>query len=155
MKYIAAAAPWLVKVMLGRREDLFCTMLLADTLAATRERRAIPLVMSLLDQTETRARFDILPHIGGRFPMNRKEITFAVSDAALLALIRLTDQKPADYGMAKARASTGYWRVVQYGFGTDEERQRAIRAFRAWWRIHKDKPPYADSGPGSIEDSAK
>jgi hypothetical protein len=74
-----------------------------------------------------------------------------VRDIALLAVVRLTGQSPADYGFPIADPQQPRAFDVDAIFrNNDPQRASAITKWRAWWAEHKnDKPPAPTPNPPS------
>ena len=115
--------------------DMRRQAILAETLAATGERRLIPPLMEHLKQS----RSSYQTHITGVGKLH-----LAKSDAALLALLKLTGQSADAYGLIYREGEHGR---LALGFKDKAARRDAIRKFRGWWDANKDKPGYKGLAP--------
>lgn len=141
------AAPALLALMgSGPSFDVRRDMALGEVLAATGEKRAIPVLLGRLKNTSVRSTWSI----------NNVRITIAPSDPALLALATLTGQMPAAYGFISQGHSYGpNQQQTIYGFPDKKARDKAIEKFKAWWTKHKDAAPYRGLTPLAVPDLDK
>jgi len=132
------AAPLLARMLLDPQHSSACRDgLLATALAATGEKRAIPLLMDAMELKSYRS---------SSVSRNGKTVSWQTGDTRLLAAIRLTGQKESQYGMTNL--TEPYARsVTTYGFAEDSQRAEALKKFRQWWADHKDQAPYKDLTP--------
>jgi hypothetical protein len=81
--------------------------------------------------------------------INSKQYTTEVRDVALAALVHLTGQKHADYGMDRVQLNPQtVFAPHTVGFAKDEEAKR-IEAFAKWdrWKAGQKRIPATKSGP--------
>ncbi len=143
------AAPILLSMMVARSDPFSyqsnfnadaVLAVLAQTLAATGETRAIPLLVELLQGSDTRL---------SSMPVDNKMWSFSNRDNALYALLLLTGQSPRDYKlMVRTQGDDGDQTMI--GFATAEDRKAAVEKFQNWWREHQDLPPYKDLKPLAV-----
>ena len=127
------AAPLLLALLLDQRSaDYVRDGMLADALAATGDKRVIPLLLPRL----ARSRFTSSMSTG------KTVVTAAPSDAALMALIKLTGQDPKDYKFQQWPRRESF-----YGFRDNKQRSAAIKKFKDWWARNKTTPAYRDLKP--------
>ncbi len=137
------AAPILLSMMAARRDPYFqqsnfyADALLAQTLAATGEIRAVPMLCELLQGPDTRM---------WSTQMDNKSWSFSDRDNTLYALLLLTRQAPLDYKMM-IRDQDGQ---IMVGFTDPEARKAAVEKFQLWWRENQDQPPYKDIVPLAV-----
>ena len=114
---------------------------LTELVALTKEKRAIPELIGLLDVNP-----------GGRMTWGSGPNAFSMtaSDTVLMCLLRLTDQKPAKYGFVSPEEQFGERDI--YGFTGDQDRNDAIAKFKAWWEENRTSEPYKDLKPLTIPD---
>jgi len=110
--------------------------MLADLIAAGKDKRAIPYLMEGLEATVS----------GHSWSSGSMTVTFASCDAPLMALLKLTEQDPAEYGFVYWPHDYGH-RIKPYGFRDDKSREKAIKKFKDWWAKNKDEPPYRNLQP--------
>lgn len=132
------AAPLLARMLLDPQHSSACRDgLLATTLAATGEKRALPLLMDAMELKSYRS---------SSASRNGKTVSWQTGDTRLLAAIRLTGQKESQYGMTSL--AEPYDRLATlFGFAEDSQRAAALKKFRQWWAENQDKPPYKDLTP--------
>jgi len=116
---------------------------LGGAVGAIGETRAIPLLLGKLTNTR----------VSSTWSFNNVKLTIAASDPALLALLMLTHQSPAAYGLIshEQRSSSSQSHVI-YGFGDKKARDKAIAKFVDWWAKHKGKAPYKNLQPLHLPD---
>jgi len=74
----------------------------------------------------------------GPFALNRMRGTTEVRDVALAMLVHLTGQSHKDYGYAFVESNAGFEFYAQFlGFGTDQQRERALRKWKDWSAAQK------------------
>ena len=115
---------------------------LAEALAATGEKRLIPSLLEELKHSQ---------------PVNSwsngsRTITFARSDVALLVMVRLTKQDPANYKFVLPALDDHMGNM--FGFKDNKDRAEAIKQFKQWWEKNKDTEPYKDLKPLPLPDLA-
>ena len=141
LKEIASprAAPVLL-ALLGESEDrnMHKQMALAEALAATGEKRAIEPLIKYLDRTES---------FGNMSWGDKLTITVAESDAALMALVKLTGQDPKDYDFVTYPYQELPGIGKPHGFKDAASRKAAIKKFNDFWAAHGQDPPYRDLKP--------
>jgi hypothetical protein len=106
---------------------------LADALLAAGEIRVLPTMVEMIESRAASTKV-----MGGG-----KNLECTDGDAALQLVVRLTGQKPEDYGIGVFQMGVRPF----FGFEKDEQRQEAIVKFQAWWEKNKAKAPYKDLQP--------
>lgn len=146
------SAPILLEMMVARSDPLsyqsnfYADAALAQTLAATGETRAIPMLCELLQGPDTRM---------SSMQVDNKMWSFTSRDNALYALLLLTGQAPQDYKLM-VRVQGDDSEQIMIGFADPEAqkaaeaRKAAIEKFQLWWREHQDQPPYKDLKPLAV-----
>ena len=116
---------------------------LAEVIGTTGEKRAIPVLLTQLKNTNVRSTWSF----------NNVKLTIAASDPALLALLALTGQSPASYAFLshEQRFSSSQTQII-YGFADKKARDKAIGKFKDWWTKHKGRSPYKDLVPLAVPD---
>ncbi|HUT56529.1 MAG TPA: hypothetical protein VNA25_01500 [Phycisphaerae bacterium] len=104
----------------------------AYVLASTGEKRLIPSMIDMLEDTRIRL------WSGGD-----ERFTIARSDIALMVMVNVSGQREADYGFVYDKFPSG----PVFGFADAKARREAIAKFRQWWQTHKDTPEYRDLKP--------
>ncbi len=132
------AAPLLARMLLDpKQSSAYRDGFLATALAATGEKRALPLLMDALEPES---------HNSSSTSRNGKRVSWQTGDTRLLAAIRLTGQKESQYGMTSL--AEPYDRLATlFGFAEDSQRAAALKKFRQWWADHQDQAPYKDLSP--------
>jgi hypothetical protein len=137
-----AAPPLLALLLRGEGYGLQREGSLAEALAATGEKRLIPSLMDELKHSQT---------ISTSSNGNRK-ITVAQSDTALLVMVKLTKQDPANYKFVFPTLDEHMGSI--FGFKDIKDRAEAIKQFRQWWEKNKDTEPYKNLKPLPLPDLA-
>ena len=137
-----AAAPLLALLLRGEGYNLQREGSLAEALAATGEKRLIPSLLEELKHSQAVSSWSG----GGR------TITFAQSDMALLAMVRLTKQDPANYKFVFPALDEHMGSI--FGFKDIKDRAEAIKQFKQWWEKNKDTEPYKGLKPLPLPDLA-
>lgn len=105
---------------------------IAQSLGAGGDRRIIPALVNELGKPWAR-----------EVQMQYEKHTVTNGDACLQALLKLTAQKPKDYGMIDVpNQGPDYC-----GFPDAHAREKAYKQFTAWWDKNKTSPPYRDLTP--------
>lgn len=104
--------------------------LLADALVLTGDVRVVPHVMPVLSNTR--------PYF--TYGSDATGIKFCRADSALRIVVRLTGQKPEEYGAS--RRSVAGFADDAFCFDNDQSRQKAIDKLRDWWGRNKTLAPY-------------
>jgi HEAT repeat protein len=137
------AAPTLLALLGNKRSfDVRRSLALAQALAATGEKRAIPALIAKLKDTSTMSTWSF----------NNVKITIARSDPSLLALVELTGQGTGSYGFVTHDQRGMAHEQTIFGFPDKKARTKAIQKFKDWWTKHKDKPPYKGLQPLLVPD---
>jgi hypothetical protein len=72
--------------------------------------------------------------------LKKEPIRIQVRDAVLAMAVRLTDQKPADYGYKLLRPDEDtIYKVYTLGFLEDSEREAAFQKWNQWLQDHPDR----------------
>jgi len=126
------SVPMLLSILQDGRGASRCRDIpIAEIIGAAGDKRAIPYLIPLLQSTKSD-----LAWIGPK-----ETVSFARSDAALYALLKLTGQDETDYPFSWGQPGAGGF--TMFGFAASGDREDAIAKFRAWWDRHKDQPPYS------------
>jgi hypothetical protein len=139
------AAPVLLSMVVARgdpysyRPNFYEDSLLAQTLAATGETRAIPMLCELLQRPDS--------HVWSSQIDNKTLVSFSDRDNVLYALLMLTGQVSQDYKLMVHEQGEGQTMI---GFPNPEARKAAVEKFQLWWREHQDQPPYKNLIPLAV-----
>lgn len=112
--------------------DSSITSSLAEAVAGTGDKRAVPVLVDSLDLPAGR-RPNYWPLRAGEHRGSTD-----VRDYALYAALKLTGQSPAAYGMLRAE----YYGSVYIGFRKASDRAKAYDRMKQWWKAHRGKAPY-------------
>lgn len=133
-----SAATILTAMTGGQTYDVWRWLVLSNALGESGDKSVISALVAGLDG-ESLAQ-------GGVVRPNGKPLTVTDRDCRLSTALKLTGQKPEDYGMVYTDAPFGAGVQVPrvWGFEKEGDRTAAIRKLKQWWEQNKDKPPYKD-----------
>lgn len=114
---------------------------LAEALAATGEKRAIPALVKNLERSRTYSWGWGMDNISG---------TTDLRDYSLLAVLEMTDQSCSSYKMMYFDGSRYGYGSVYVGFANEKERKAAYEKMKQWWATHSEKEPYKGLVPLAV-----
>lgn len=123
----------------NQNNDMYRMLAICSAIAECNDKSAVPALVALLDRKS-------MGSMGFGMP-NGKQMTMCDRDGALMALVKITGQDPADYKFTLYDMPTGMAKVQMYGFTDEQARTAAITKFQQWWKDNKDKPPYSELKP--------
>jgi len=128
--------PGLLKSMGRPSRNVFKNAVLAQVIGSSKDLNAIHNLMPFLEDQSVQFTYLV----------DNKEMSIAFSDSALLAVLELTNNSVAEFGLVQRTIRLSHnHSLVLSGFRTMQTRQSAILKFKKWWAEKSKAKPYLNT----------